>query len=173
MQLIAEKKSQSDKYDRLRFVRADGSSTECQMPRQGILPHDLVHYVVESALPLRHGFLSQLARGAEAQFVMAAVHNHSNNEVETEAVQAEAIVEGLQAQLWSGGFDQDSFVEGAASACTARDKPPFDFNKVTLDLKEALYERGQELNQQWLATPCGSRLCLTFNRPFTLASNDT
>ena len=31
-------------------MRRDGSTTGCAMPRQGILPHDLVHYVVESTL---------------------------------------------------------------------------------------------------------------------------
>jgi len=162
MQLIAEKKSQSDKYDRLRFVRADGSSTECQMPRQGILPHDLVHYVVESALPLQHGFLSQLARGAEAQFVMEAVHDPANKDVETEAVQAEAIVEGLQSQLWSGAFDRDYFMDGAATACTARGKTPFDFSRVAADLPEMLFQRAQELNRRWLAVPFYGSLELSF-----------
>lgn len=162
MQLIAEKKSQTDKYDRLRFVRADGSSTECQMPRQGILPHDLIHYVVESALPLQHGFLSQLARGAEAQFVMEAVHDPRNQEVETEAVQAEAIVEGLQSQLWSGAFDRDYFMDGATTACTARGKTPFDFSRVAQDLPETLFQRALELNQRWLAVPFYGSLELSF-----------
>lgn len=99
MKLIAEKRSKTDKYDVLRFVRNNGTCTDALMPRQGILPHDLVHFVVESALPLRHGFLSLLARGADAQFVMESVHDHANQHVETEAVQAEAIVEGLQAAM--------------------------------------------------------------------------
>ena len=162
MQLIAEKKSQSDKYDRLRFVRQDGTSTECPMPRQGILPHDLIHYVVESALPLQHGFISQLARGAEAQFVMDAIHDAKNQDVETEAVQAEAIVEGLQSQLWSGAFDRDYFMDGAASACTARGKTPFDFSRVAADLPETLFQRVLELNQRWLAVPFYGSLELQF-----------
>lgn len=162
MQLIAEKKSPTDKYDHLRFVRADGSSTQFAMPRQGILPHDLVHYVVESALPLKHGFLSQVARGAEVQFVMEAVHDRANREVETEAVQAEAIVEGLQSQLWSGAFDRDYFLDGAATACTARGKEPFDFSRVAQDLPETLYQRALELNQRWLAVPFYGSLTLDF-----------
>ncbi|WP_017171899.1 hypothetical protein [Xanthomonas phaseoli] len=93
MKLIAEKLGKSDKADRLRFFRADGSETQCAMPRQGTLPHDLIHYIVESALPLKHGFLSQVAAGSDAGFVMQAVHDPSNRSVETESVQAEAIVE--------------------------------------------------------------------------------
>ncbi|SDG27422.1 MULTISPECIES: hypothetical protein [unclassified Duganella] len=163
MKLIAEKRSKTDKYDVLRFVRNNGSCTEALMPRQGILPHDLVHYVVESALPLRHGFLSLLARGADAQFVMESVHDKSNPNVETEAVQAEAIVEGLQAQLWSGAFDEAAFMEGAAAACTARNKLPFDFGILAVDLKTTLYDRALALNEQWNNAPFYSTLTLEFS----------
>ncbi len=52
MKLIAEKLGKTGKLDRLRYMRADGSATETMMPRQGILPHDLVHYVVETQLRL-------------------------------------------------------------------------------------------------------------------------
>ena len=50
MHLLAEKLGKTDKLDRLRYRRADGSETACPMPRQGTLPHDLVHYIVESRL---------------------------------------------------------------------------------------------------------------------------
>lgn len=163
MKLIAEKRSKTDKYDVLRFVRNNGSCTDAVMPRQGILPHDLVHYVVESALPLRHGFLSLLARGADAQFVMEAVHDAANMEVEAEAVQAEAIVEGLQAQLWSGTFDREAFLAGATSACTARGKQPFDFARLGIDLKATLYDRALALHETWHATPYYSTLTLDFS----------
>ncbi|SHN44440.1 hypothetical protein SAMN05192549_12218 [Duganella sacchari] len=163
MKLIAEKRSRTDKYDVLRFVRNNGSCTDALMPRQGILPHDLVHYVVESALPLRHGFLSLLARGADAQFVMESVHDKSNPHVATEAVQAEAIVEGLQAQLWSGAFDEAAFLAGAAAACTARNKPPFDFSQLAMNVKEMLYDRALALHEQWHAAPYYSTLSLEFN----------
>lgn len=163
MKLIAEKRKPGDKYDVLRFIRNNGTCTDTLMPRQGILPHDLVHYVVESALPLRHGFLSLLARGADAQFVMEAVHDKANPNVETEAVQAEAIVEGLQAQLWSGAFDEAAFLAGAAAACTARNKPPFDFSQLALDLKTTLYDRAVALHQQWSSAPYYSTLSLEFS----------
>ena len=163
MKLIAEKRSRTDKYDVLRLVRNNGSCTDALMPRQGILPHDLVHYVVESALPLRHGFLSLLARGADAQFVMESVHDKSNPHVATEAVQAEAIVEGLQAQLWSGAFDEAAFLAGAAAACAARNKPPFDFSQLAMPVKEMLYDRALALHEQWHAAPYYSTLSLEFN----------
>ncbi|SFV09674.1 hypothetical protein [Pseudoduganella namucuonensis] len=59
---------------------------------------------------------------------MAKVHNPANSAVEEQAVQVESIVEGLQSQLWAGGFNLDDFIDAANTACLARGKPPFDFN---------------------------------------------
>ena len=77
--------------------------------------------------------------------------------------QAEAIVEGLQAQLWSGAFDEQAFLAGAASACTARDKQPFDFGKIGIDIKAALYDRALSLNEKWISAPYFSTLSLEFS----------
>ncbi len=159
MKLTAEKLGKSDKLDRLRCLRADGSETECAMPRQGTLPHDLVHFVVESALPLKHGFLSLVAAGADAGFVMQAVHDPANQTVATEAVQAEAIVEALQTQLWGGAFDLEAFLEAARLATLCRDKPPFDF--VGID-PELLYRRAMQLHEQWRQVPFHQHLVLDF-----------
>lgn len=41
MKIIATKRAKTDKYDRLRRIRLDGSETSTTMPRQGVLPHDL------------------------------------------------------------------------------------------------------------------------------------
>ncbi len=161
MKLIAEKLGKTDKYDRLRFLRSDGSETSSSMPRQGTLPHDLVHYVVESTLRLRHGFLGLVAAGADARFVMQAVHEAANPAVETEAVQAEAVVEALQTQLWAGCFDRDAFVEGARSASAARGKPAFDFSHV--DPQAALYMRALALKERWDQVPYHQSFELDFS----------
>lgn len=160
MKLIAEKLGKGDKHDRLRFVRADGSETQTAMPRQGTLPHDLVHYIVESALPLKHGFLSLIASGADADFVMQAVHHPDDPTIETEAVQAEAVVEALQTQLWAGGFDLDAFMAGAASASAARAKAGFDFTGI--DPQARLYDRALALLERWHQVPYHQSMELTF-----------
>ena len=160
MKLIAEKLGKSDKCDRLRFVRADGSETQTSMPRQGTLPHDLVHYVVESALPLKHGFLGLVASGSDAGFVMQTVHDQSNPTVETEAVQAEAVVEALQTQLWGGSFDLGAFTEGAALASAARGKAAFDFTGI--DPQVVLYERALALLERWTQVPHHQSMELAF-----------
>src|ERR1700739_539951 len=63
MRLLARKLGKSEKHDLLTCTRVDGSVTQVAMPRHGILPHDLVHSIVESVLPFRHGFMSQVADG--------------------------------------------------------------------------------------------------------------
>ncbi len=161
MRLIAEKSGRTDKYDRLRFIRDDGSETRTDMPRQGTLPHDLVHYIVESALPLQHGFLSLVAAGADASFVMQAMHEPGNQRVETEAVQAEAVVEALQTQLWSACFDQDAFLDGVNSASAARGKPAFDFSGM--DPRAQLYDRALALLERWNQVPFRQSMDLVFD----------
>jgi hypothetical protein len=160
MKLIAEKLGKTDKYDRLRFIRSDGSQSEISMPRQGTLPHDLVHYVVESALPLKHGFLSLVAAGGDARFVMQTAHDSTNVAVETQAVQAEAIVEALQAQLWSGAFNREAFLDGVASASAVRGKPAFDF--TSMDPQLGLYDSALALLERWGRVPFYQSMELTF-----------
>jgi len=159
MKLIAEKRSKHDKYDQLRYLRDDGSETGTIMPRQGILPHDLVHYVVESNLALQHGFTNLVARGADASFTMEMTHDKTNVSVGTEAIQIEAIVEALQAQLWSGVFDQEAFLEGVRGACAARDKPVYQFTQCN---PQILFDQAVELNQRWQATGHFQKLELDF-----------
>lgn len=161
MKLIAEKRSSSDRYDVLRMVRNNGSCTETLMPRQAVLPHDLLHYVVESALPLRHGFLSQLALGHEAEQLKRAVRDPATGTVAPEAVQTEAIVEQLQRQLSAGRFDLASFLDSAAQACAVRAQPPFDFSPY--DVQSCLYERALALHRQWSTAPYFSTLSLEFS----------
>lgn len=150
MKLIAEKKGPRDKADLLRFVRRDGSTSQCALPRQGTLPHDLIHYVVESRLPFRNGFLGLIAAGSAAEFVVQIVHDVKAADVEREAVQVEAIVEALQTQLWAGAFDAASFLDAARLAANSRGTPPFDFGSTD---PRALYDACLQLLERWNAVP--------------------
>jgi hypothetical protein len=151
MRLIATRQGKGDKYDTLRCIRRDGSWAETLMPRQGILPHDLVHYVVESALRYRHGFLGLVAAGADIKAVMVDLHDPHNREIADEATYAEAIVESLQAQLWSGAFDPDAFAEGARGACAQRGRNEPDLSGI--DPRRELYDAVLELNGRWQQLP--------------------
>lgn len=160
MKLTAQKLGKSDKLDRLTYQRADGSTTETMMPRQGTLPHDLIHYVVESGLKLSNGFTGLVARGANATFAMETTHDPVGKDVETEAIQVEAIVEALQTQLWSGQFDDADFLEGVRTACMARERPTFAF--ADPHAGQCLFDAVLALNAEWQAIPSHGSLTLQF-----------
>ena len=157
MQLIAERLGRTDKLDRLRCIRRDGSETATAMPRQGILPHDLLHYVVESGLGWRHGFLGMVAAGADIAWSMQQIHDPGNQLVADQAIHAEAMVESLQAQLWSGGFDDAMFVEGVRSACHARGRGMPALGAAT---GSRLFEQALLLNARWQELPFHATLLL-------------
>jgi hypothetical protein len=156
MRLIATRHGKGDKHDTLRCIRRDGSHAETLMPRQGILPHDLVHYVVESALRYRHGFLGLVAAGADITAVMVDLHDPHNRRIADEATFAEAIVESLQAQLWSGAFDLEAFAEGVRGACAQRGRNEPDLSGI--DPKRELYDAVLELNGRWQQVPFHGQL---------------
>ena len=156
MKLIAERQGRSDKLDRLRCIRRDGSETATSMPRQGILPHDLIHYVAESGLGWRHGFLGMIAAGADIGWTMEQTHDPANRAVADQAIHAEAVVESLQAQLWSGAFDAGMFMEGLRDACAVRGREMPDLSGI--DVEEALYRRAIELGVRWQQVPFYSSL---------------
>ncbi|PQP01101.1 hypothetical protein C5614_06055 [Massilia phosphatilytica] len=154
MKLIATRRGRTDKYDDLRCLRRDGSATGCAMPRQGILPHDLVHYVVESTLGWRHAFYGMIAAGADIGPAMEQAHDPGNTALADQAIHVEAIVESLQAQLWSGTFDPAMFDEGVRTACTGRGRSvpalPADSGRRMFDAVLALDARWQQV--PWYGT---------------------
>ena len=160
MRLIATKLGSGKRADRLRFLREDGTGSDVPMPRQGILPHDLVHYAVESTLGLTHGFLGLVAGGADPAFVMELAHRPDAREVERQAIQAEAIVEGLQSQLWSGPFDVEAFLYGVETASLARGVDPQPFPDRAAATR--LWDAALELQRRWRELPAHASLELEF-----------
>jgi len=153
MQLVAHKLGPQSKHDRLRCVREDGSQTACELPRQGILPHDLIHALVESRLGLRDGFLGLVARGADIAFSAQAFSEYIDPARHAEVAVAESVVEGLQAQLWSGAFDAAAFRDGVAGACAMRGVAAPDL--AMLDARTELFEAARVLGERWHALPAG------------------
>ena len=160
MKLIATRLGTHAKADRLQYIRDDGSACENPMPRQGILPHDLVHFIVESRLQLRNGFLALVAGGADPDFATQMAHDAGNQYARSEAIQAEAIVEALQTQLWNGSFDAEAFAYGVQSASAARGIEPA---VLPLERVESLlYASAMELDRQWLQVPAHGSIELSF-----------
>lgn len=161
MRLTARKLGKSDKSDLLVCTRDDGSTAQVAMPRQGVLPHDLLHFIVETALPLRHGFLSQVADGGSIAIDagMSCVEGPAQHVMESG--QVESLVEALQTQLWAGAFDPEAFLEGARLACASRRLPMPAL--AGIDLEAQLFDRARRLNDEWMKVPPQQSLALEFN----------
>lgn len=161
MKLVATKSPAGEQSDCLEFLRHDGSVSEIDMARQGVLPHELVHYVVETGFGFSRGFLSLVARGAEARELVQLTHDPANAEAYREAVVAEALVEALHARLRDGTFDFDSFECCARGACAARNVPP----PAHLDPRgcRSVYEAAVNLHAQLAKVAPHGTLELVFN----------
>ena len=159
MKLIARKLESGGKYDRLRVLRDDGSETGCEMPRQGVLPHDLVHAVVESRLHLKDGFLGLVGKGADIAFAEKNFREYIDPVRHFEVAQAESVVEGLQTQLWQGAFDFTAFIAGVEGACAMRGVAVPSISDAD---GQAMFDTALRLNEQWRQVPAKAEFTLAF-----------
>jgi hypothetical protein len=137
------------KHDDLLIERDGRTPQSIQCPKQGIIPHDMVHYAVESTLAHR-GFLSHVAEGGAAGF------EASGGEIE-EAV--ERLVETFQAELWGGRVDPVELIATYEHACGARGHA---VAPITPDDVEAIRTRLDSLGSEWAQVPVGGALALRF-----------
>ena len=139
------------KYDRMSVDR--GGATELvACPKQRIIPHDMIHFAVESALQAR-GFLGRVRDGEAANFRMRA-------EPDSDAV--ERLVEVFQGDAWSGGdSDPADMLDLYQVTCRARECPPLPLAPADV---LAVRDRIEALDRQWQALAVGDALELEFHR---------
>ena len=140
----------SGKYDRLEVLRDGAAPALIDCPKQGIIPHDMVHYAVESVMAAR-GFLSSLADGAPATFAPGG----------ESAEGIERLVETIQAEAWSGPAPAADVIALYEITCEARGSKVIPVDEAAID---AIRARMAELTAQWSAVPVGSTLTLDFAR---------
>ncbi len=136
------KNTPSAPADTLFCERPDGSKTQGAIPRQGILPHDAFHFVVETTLGWRDAFFGQIAAGASHDSLRSLRPGEKlllpkNSQV----LAAAALVECLEATQWAGAPDPAVFAKTLAAACRRRRVPPPDISaedlaRVRLALRE-------------------------------------
>ncbi|MGH8234259.1 MAG: hypothetical protein ACREPU_08700 [Rhodanobacteraceae bacterium] len=138
----------SGKYDRMDVVRGDSASEQVDCPKQRIIPHDMVHYAVETTLAKR-GFLSRVRDGEDAGLRMLP-------EAESDGV--ERLVEVIQGDAWSGGTSSAAeILDLYRVTCSARTCPMLDISEADIDAIRAQFA---ELTAQWDALPVGQSLTL-------------
>jgi len=151
MQLIFTKGS--GKYDRMVVMRDGVSVHTVDCPKQGIVPHDMVHYAVEHTLHHR-GFLGRVRDGEAADFRMQA-------EAESDGV--ERLVEVIQGDAWSGaGSPAQELLELYDVTCRARECPRLPVNAGAIEAVRACF---RDLTARWNAVPVGGALTLDFDVP--------
>lgn len=139
----------SNKHDRM-VIRRGNASESVDCPKQGIIPHDMVHYAVESVMR-QHGFLGRVRDGESANFRMGA-------EAESDGI--ERLVEVIQGDAWSGGTaPPEDMLDLYRITCHARGCPPLAVAAVDI---LAIRSRIESLDQQWRALPVGHALDLEF-----------
>lgn len=139
------------KLDWLDIVRGDGTKVpRIDCPKQRIIPHDMVHFAVESVLEAR-GFLGEIAGGGTVSF--------ANGEEPAEAV--ERLVETMQAEAWAGpaNFDANDLIDLYKITCDAREHPAVPVDRAAI---EAIQQLISDLDARWAAVPVGGMLKLTF-----------
>lgn len=147
MELIFTKRA--GKYDDLVIRRNGIDDATMRCPKQGIIPHDMVHFAVESMLEY-HGFLSLIDKGQPAEFTTRGGDGE-------EAI--ERLVEVFQAELWGGRIPAAELIETYELACGARGHGS---SAVSADQVEAIRARLDSLTNAWAEVPMNGSLDLRF-----------
>ncbi|WP_449428160.1 hypothetical protein [Rhodanobacter umsongensis] len=148
MQLLFTKGSA--KHDTMDVIRNGVLSKSIACPKQGIIPHDMVHYAVESMLHKR-GFIGRILDGETTSFQMMAA---------SESDGVERLVEVFQADGWSGWCSPTTdMLDLYQVTCSARQCEPL---AIQADDIEAVRQRIMELTAQWQLVPVGKTLALQF-----------
>lgn len=139
----------SGKYDRLDIVAADGPRAPIDCPKQGIIPHDMVHFAVEAEVTAP-GFLSLVAAGGDGGF-RTGIDNRMAQSVER-------LVEMFQGEGWSGAPMPDAdFIALYRVTCEERGDTPLPISGETI---AAIRARIADLTTRWAAVPVGGQLLL-------------
>ena len=136
------------KYDRLDVFREDAEPERVECPKQGIIPHDMVHYAVEHTLQTR-GFLGRVKDGEEAGFRMKP-------EALSDAV--ERLVEVFQGDAWSGAKSSAAdMIEMYRVTCEARQCPILRLDEAAI---HAVRRTISQLSVRWQSVEVGGAMHL-------------
>jgi hypothetical protein len=137
------------KFDRLDIVAADGPRPPIDCPKQGIIPHDMVHFAVEAEMAAT-GFLGLIAAGGDGGYRLG----HDDRIAQS----IERLVEMFQGERWSGAaLAEADFVGLYAITCAERGDTPLPITGASI---AAIRTRIADLTARWAAVPVGGQLTL-------------
>jgi hypothetical protein len=137
------------KHDVLEIIQDGAATQRIDCPKQGIIPHDMVHYAVESTV-MAQGFLRRVVAGEGGGYRM-------QSREESDGV--ERLVEVFQGDAWSGGASSPEDMLGMYRlTCAARECPPLPVDAPTI---LAVRETIQRLGIAWARVPVDEYLELS------------
>ena len=153
--------------DRIYVTRSDGSEVSWSFTSYGDgLPHDLVHWVVESCCGLRAGFWGRVDAGADPAAITAKANRvgGKNKYAAFGPDQAELdVAEALANAGWSrDGVTDDEIRAAVAAECGRLEVPP---PELSASQTERIRSTLRDLTQRWQSLLPKGSLSVTFPDP--------
>ena len=146
--------------DVIACIFPDGTRTSGPMARQGVLPHEAFHFVVEKTFGWRDAFFGQIELGASIEAVTAKLHDPKIDRTKnTQALQSESLVECLQNEQARGAADPAAFAQNLILSCRRRGVPPPD---ITADELTLVRTGLREFGAAWRPLPISGSLERSF-----------
>jgi hypothetical protein len=146
--------------DTVTCVQPSGSSTAAAMARNGLLPHEAMHFVIEDFFGWHDAFFGHIARGERIEQVSDRLHRRNPQWSKmTQALHCEALIECLEAEQWGGATDPVEFAQKLVAACRKRGIVPPD---ITAEELERVRVALREFGAAWRPLAPGASLERTF-----------
>lgn len=147
--------------DWIEISRDEESPEKTSFPKKGPMPHDAVHFIVETELKLRNGFWGMVADGvrvADVQDIAKKAGHASASRARlpdasiVELLQVERLVECFEADIWSGADDVELFQDIARVACESSFVPDM---QISTDAIKAIRSQLKKFQAAWTVAPIG------------------
>jgi hypothetical protein len=145
------------KTDQVEFGFGGKKVVTLKNPKQRIIPHDMIHYVVEKCFPFE-GFIELVFKGHEPgkiMMVLGGVAPKLSSEYSPAPWITESLVESLQALLWNDDHSFEDFQYLYRKACEMR---KIEDQPIQREQFQQCMTLTAELTERWQRLPDGEAL---------------
>jgi hypothetical protein len=162
--------TKGERSDRIDALRANGGKVSTTFPHKGPIPHDAVHFFVESGLGISDGFWGMVAEGHHPEEIAGIAKEAGHASAKRACVpdpaiipiiQAERTVECFEADLWSGGDSHPDMIRATIAAGCAQSLVPIV--EITDEAIDSIRSELTEFLRRWTAGEPGERLVLDWS----------